>query len=66
MKPFSYTRPKSVENAIRALSANPRAFVLAGGTNLVDLMKYDVVHPEAIIDINRLPLKDIEECPMAG
>ncbi|KQU96051.1 FAD-binding molybdopterin dehydrogenase [Ensifer sp. Root142] len=66
MKPFSYTRPESVENAIRALSANPRAFVLAGGTNLVDLMKYDVVHPEAIIDINRLPLKDIEELPDGG
>jgi xanthine dehydrogenase YagS FAD-binding subunit len=63
MRPFSYTRAENLGEAVAALAANPQARVLAGGTNLVDLMKYDVEHPAAIIDINRLPLKEIEELP---
>lgn len=59
MRPFSFTRAETVQDAIAALSANPDAKLLAGGTNLIDLMKYDVLHPSALIDINRLPLKDI-------
>ncbi|MDO1581542.1 FAD binding domain-containing protein [Rhizobium oryzicola] len=61
MKPFEYLRPSDVSEAVAALAANPEAQVLAGGTNLVDLMKYDVTHPGAVIDINRLPLKEIEQ-----
>jgi xanthine dehydrogenase YagS FAD-binding subunit len=63
MKPFSYTRAENLGDAVAALAANPDARVLAGGTNLVDLMKYDVMRPSAIIDINCLPLKEIEELP---
>lgn len=63
MRPFSYTRAENLGEAVAALAANPQARVLAGGTNLVDLMKYDVEHPSAIVDINRLPLKEIEELP---
>ena len=63
MKPFSYTRAETLDDAVAALAADPGARVLAGGTNLVDLMKYDVEHPGAIVDINRLPLKEIEELP---
>lgn len=66
MKPFSYTRAETVDDAVAALVANPQAQLIAGGTNLVDLMKYDVAQPEAIVDINRLPLKDIEDLPNGG
>ncbi|OHV75634.1 xanthine dehydrogenase family protein subunit M [Rhizobium sp. LCM 4573] len=63
MRPFDYTRAETVRDAVAALVANPEAQLLAGGTNLVDLMKYDVAHPAAIIDINHLPLRQIEELP---
>ncbi|WP_411035999.1 FAD binding domain-containing protein [Shinella sp. BYT-45] len=66
MKPFSYTRAQSVGDAVAALVANPQAQLLAGGTNLVDLIKYDVTQPEAVVDINRLPLKDIRKLPDGG
>ncbi|EYR80983.1 xanthine dehydrogenase family protein subunit M [Shinella sp. 838] len=66
MNPFSYTRAETVADAVAALADRPQAHVLAGGTNLVDLMKYDVVRPEAIIDINRLPLREIEELADGG
>lgn len=60
MRPFDYIRPSAVADAVTALLAQPSAQVLAGGTNLVDLMKYDVTHPTAVIDINDLPLKEIK------
>ncbi len=60
MRPFSYLRPTELAHAVSALAAEPGAQVMAGGTNLVDLMKYDVAHPTAVIDINGLPLKEIE------
>lgn len=66
MKPFSYSRAETVQDAIAALAANPNAKLLAGGTNLIDLMKYDVMHPGAIVDINRLPLKEIVDLPDGG
>ena len=43
----------------------PRRFI-AGGTNLIDLMKYDVEHPARLVDISRLPLKSIEETSGGG
>ncbi|HEX2146912.1 MAG TPA: xanthine dehydrogenase family protein subunit M [Pseudorhizobium sp.] len=63
MRPFSYTRAETLTDAVAALAADPQARILAGGTNLIDLMKYDVERPAAIVDINRLPLKEIEELP---
>jgi xanthine dehydrogenase YagS FAD-binding subunit len=66
MRPFSYTRAETVSDAVAALAADPQAQILAGGTNLVDLMKYDVTHPGSIVDINRLPLKEIEDLPGGG
>jgi xanthine dehydrogenase YagS FAD-binding subunit len=50
--------------AIKSLAKEPQAYFLAGGTNLVDLMKMGVVVPEKLVDINRLPLKGIE--PVSG
>jgi xanthine dehydrogenase YagS FAD-binding subunit len=63
MNPFVYSRPTDTGTAIKALSKGSQAFFLAGGTNLVDLMKMGVVTPEKIVDINRLPLKNIGPAP---
>jgi xanthine dehydrogenase YagS FAD-binding subunit len=66
MRDFSYQRAETVADAIAALGANPASQLLAGGTNLVDLMKYDIAQPTAVVDINRLPLKGIEELEGGG
>jgi xanthine dehydrogenase YagS FAD-binding subunit len=66
MRHFDYIRAETIGDAVAALSANPDAQILAGGTNLVDLMKYDVARPSGVIDINRLPLKTIEESEDGG
>jgi xanthine dehydrogenase YagS FAD-binding subunit len=65
MNRFDYVRPTTIAEAIAALGT-PRASVLAGGTNLIDLMKYDVARPERLVDINRLPLKTLEHTPDGG
>ena len=61
MNRFGYHRVESVADAVRLLAADPQARTIAGGTNIVDLMKYDVEKPSALVDITRLPLKTIEE-----
>jgi xanthine dehydrogenase YagS FAD-binding subunit len=60
MKPFQYLRPKTIPEAISMVADDPEARYIAGGTNLVDLMKRGVVSPTKLIDINHLPLKKIE------
>ncbi|MBS1664647.1 MAG: xanthine dehydrogenase family protein subunit M [Bacteroidetes bacterium] len=60
MKPFQYMRPTDTPAAIRVKGKEAGAYFLAGGTNLVDLMKMGVVAPEKLVDINRLPLRGIE------
>jgi len=66
MRRFDYIRADSIEHAVQALAAVQGARALAGGTNLVDLMKYDVATPTRIVDINRLPLDSIEETENGG
>jgi xanthine dehydrogenase YagS FAD-binding subunit len=66
MRRFDYVRAESVADAIKALAAVPDARALAGGTNLVDLMKYDVATPSRVVDINRLPLGTIEQTEQGG
>ena len=66
MNPFHYTRASDVSDAIRQIAADPAAKFIAGGTNLIDLMKYDVEHPARLIDISQLPLKSIEETSAGG
>jgi xanthine dehydrogenase YagS FAD-binding subunit len=62
MKPFSYSRATDAGQAVGNLSVfNTK--VLGGGTNLLDLMKMGVETPDAIIDINRLPMAAVEELP---
>ena len=63
MKDFGYLRPGSVQEAVEAFAAHPGARYLAGGTNLVDLMKLGVESPAVLVDIGRLPLDTVEELP---
>jgi xanthine dehydrogenase YagS FAD-binding subunit len=61
MNPFQYTRSSAATAAIQSLVVEPQAHLLAGGTNLIDLMKMGVVVPERLVDINPLPLKSVEK-----
>lgn len=63
---FQYSRATNVADAIRQIAADPKAKFIAGGTNLVDLMKVDVERPTRLIDISRLPLKTVEETRDGG
>lgn len=57
---FQYLRTTTAKNALALLNKDKKAKFIAGGTNLVDLMKRGVVAPEKLIDINHVPLKNIE------
>jgi xanthine dehydrogenase YagS FAD-binding subunit len=61
MNRFAFTRAQDVGDAVRQLASDPTARFIAGGTNLVDLMKYHVERPTKLVDITQLPLKTIEE-----
>lgn len=63
---FEYARASDVADAIRQITAEPAAKFIAGGTNLVDLMKYDVERPVRLIDITHLPLNNVEETENGG
>jgi xanthine dehydrogenase YagS FAD-binding subunit len=65
MKAFTYERAASTVEAATAV-VKPGARIIAGGTNLLDLMKLQVETPLALIDISRLPLDKIEETPEGG
>ncbi|WP_046245383.1 FAD binding domain-containing protein [Hymenobacter terrenus] len=60
MNQFQYVRPTQQRTAITAVAKDPNATFIAGGTNLVDLMKRGVMTPQKLVDINRLPLTKIE------
>jgi xanthine dehydrogenase YagS FAD-binding subunit len=61
MRPFTYERADDVQGAVRAVSGQPGAKFLAGGTNLIDLMKLQIETPAHLVDVNHLPLASIEE-----
>ena len=63
---FQYARATDVADAVRQIAADPTAKFIAGGTNLIDLMKEDVERPSRLIDISRLPLKTVEETADRG
>ncbi len=65
MRAFTYERPDNVASAMQAVS-QPGASFIAGGTNLLDLMKIDVEQPSHLVDISRLPLREIAETPDGG
>jgi xanthine dehydrogenase YagS FAD-binding subunit len=58
MRPFDYVRPESLHDAIAMLDNGNDARLLAGGTDLLTLMKHEIVVPERLIDIKRLPELD--------
>ncbi|MDH2313668.1 FAD binding domain-containing protein [Methylobacterium brachiatum] len=66
MRPFSYERAVSAEAAVAAVAARPGARFIAGGTNLLDLMKFQIEAPAHLVDIRHLPLKAIEDLPDGG
>ncbi len=66
MNRFEYARATDVAGAVRARAADSAARFIAGGTNLIDLMKENVAKPTRLIDINHLPLREIEEIEGGG
>ena len=75
MRPFEYARAGTLAEALAAVAPNGgdgtgdadgAVKPIAGGTNLVDLMKADAMRPARLVDITRLPLKRIEELPDGG
>jgi len=65
MKAFTYQRADTTARAAAA-AVKPGAKIIAGGTNLLDLMKLQVETPSELVDINRLPLDKIEDTPEGG
>src|SRR6202453_4341147 len=62
MEMFTYTKATGVPQAIQAATQSQAKFI-AGGTTLLDLMKLNVEPPNQLIDINRLPLDQVEKLP---
>jgi xanthine dehydrogenase YagS FAD-binding subunit len=65
MKPFRYERASGIGSAC-ASASKPQASFIAGGTNLIDLMKLQIETPAHLVDINALPLGGIDETPDQG
>jgi len=66
MKSFTYERPGTPAEAAAAVAAKPNAKFIAGGTNLLDLMKLQIEKPTHLIDINRLGLDRVEDTADGG
>ena len=66
MKPFTYERAASPAEAARAAADRPDARFIAGGTNLLDLMKLEIETPQHLIDVNALALDKFEVTPEGG
>jgi xanthine dehydrogenase YagS FAD-binding subunit len=60
VRPFKYVRASDPNAAAQAVAANPQAKFLAGGTNVLDLMKEDVERPNELVDLTRLKLNEIK------
>ncbi len=61
MKPFTYVRATNQSTAIESVASDKSAKFIAGGTNLIDLMKSNVQQPDQLIDVTRLEMARIEE-----
>ncbi|THD83310.1 MAG: xanthine dehydrogenase family protein subunit M [Phenylobacterium sp.] len=66
MRPFTYERATDAAAAVKSAAETPNAKFLAGGTNLLDLMKLEIEHPNHLIDVGRLPLAKIEDTAEGG
>jgi xanthine dehydrogenase YagS FAD-binding subunit len=63
VRPFRYERPRDAEHALALVGERPGARYLAGGTNLVDLMRLGVEEPDTLIDVSRLGDAGVTELP---
>jgi xanthine dehydrogenase YagS FAD-binding subunit len=63
---FNYRRVESIDEALQACAERPSARFIAGGTNLLDLMKIEVETPRQLVDIGGLSLRTVEETPEGG
>jgi xanthine dehydrogenase YagS FAD-binding subunit len=66
MKPYHYEQARDIPGAVAALAEQPNATYLAGGTNLVDLMKLEIMTPDVLVDVRRLTSDRIEETEDGG
>ena len=66
MNNFLYVRAEGLDGAARFVAGHAGAKFIGGGTNLVDLMKYNVEKPSALVDLNRLSMRDVSELPDGG
>ena len=66
MRPFTYERASSIEAAAKVAASNSQAKFIAGGTNLLDLMKLEIETPTHLIDVNDLGLDKIEATSEGG
>ena len=66
MKAFTYTRARDSAQATNAAANGTATKFIAGGTNLLDLMKLQIEAPKQLVDINRIGLDQIEDTPEGG
>lgn len=66
IRPFSYERATTPAEAAAAVARTPNAKFIAGGTNLLDLMKLEIETPAHLVDVNRVGLDRIEPTPSGG
>ncbi len=59
MNPFQFASAPDADTALATVAPNRSAYYIAGGTNILDLMKDDVERPELLVDITQLPLRDV-------
>lgn len=60
MRPFKYSKTSDINSATKMLTVNPNAQFLAGGTNILDLMKEDVERPNELVDVTRINLTQVK------
>ena len=66
MHPVDYVKPADIPAAVRIAAGSPGARFLAGGTNLVDLMREGIEQPGLLVDVTALPLEAVEDLPDGG
>ncbi|MDP9424344.1 MAG: xanthine dehydrogenase family protein subunit M [Pseudomonadota bacterium] len=66
MRPFTYEKATSAQDAAAKVAASPGAKFIAGGTNLLDLMKLEIEAPAHLVDVNGLGFDKIEDTPDGG
>jgi len=66
MQPFRYVQARDLDHALALLASTSAARAIAGGTNLVDMMRTGTERPEVLVDITHLPLRGIESSEQGG